>query len=66
MKRTIAAKQKRGRGRPATGRDPMIGVRVSPELRKAVERWAGSLADKPNLSQAIRRLIEDGLRRHSK
>ena len=57
MKRAIAAKPKK-RGRPATGRDLMIGLRASPRLRKSIEEWAGRQTDGPSLSEAIRRLVE--------
>jgi hypothetical protein len=60
MKRSISAKQKK-RGRPATGITPMIGVRLSPDKRKAVEAWAKTMLDKPSLSEAVRRLVELGL-----
>jgi hypothetical protein len=53
--------KKRGRGRPATGRYPMIGLRASPELRQAIEAWAEQQSDTPLLSEAIRRLVELGL-----
>jgi hypothetical protein len=55
------AKQKK-RGRPATGVTPMMGVRVSEDLRGRIESWAHGRPDKPSLSEAIRRLIELGLR----
>jgi hypothetical protein len=60
MKKAIIAKQKRGR--PATGITPMIGFRADPELRKAIEQWAKSQPDKPRLSDAVRRLVELGLK----
>jgi hypothetical protein len=60
MKRSISDKQKR-RGRPATGITPMIGIRLSPDKRKAVEAWAKTALDKPSLSEAVRRLLELGL-----
>jgi hypothetical protein len=60
MKRSISAKQKK-RGRPATGITPMIGIRLSPDKRKAVEAWAKTALDKPSLSEAVRRLVELGL-----
>jgi hypothetical protein len=60
MSKSIAAKQKR-RGRPATGKTPMIGLRASPELRRAIESWAKRQGDVPVLSEAIRRLVELGL-----
>jgi hypothetical protein len=40
---------------------PMVGVRMSPESRKAVEAWADTQPDKPSLSEAIRRLVDRGL-----
>jgi hypothetical protein len=58
---SISAKPKK-RGRPATGRDPMIGLRASPKLRRQIEAWAKRQDDKPSLSEAMRRLIEAGLR----
>lgn len=49
------------RGRPATGKDPLMGFRASPEMRASVVRWAENQPDKPSLSEAIRRLVELGL-----
>jgi hypothetical protein len=48
-------------GRPATGRDPMVGLRLSPEKRRQVEEWAGEQEDKPAFSEAVRRLLDIGL-----
>jgi DNA-binding XRE family transcriptional regulator len=45
-------------GRPATGRDPIFALRLPPEMRFAIERWAAGQNDKPSRSEAIRRLIE--------
>jgi len=39
----------------------MIGIRLSPDKRKAVELWAKTALDKPSLSEAVRRLVELGL-----
>jgi hypothetical protein len=39
----------------------MIGLRASPELRRAIESWAKRQGDSPVLSEAIRRLVELGL-----
>jgi hypothetical protein len=36
-------------------------VRLSDEARAAVEAWAQKQADKPIISEAIRRLIDHGL-----
>jgi hypothetical protein len=40
----------------------MIGLRASPELRAEIERWADRQSDTPRLSEAIRRLVELGLK----
>jgi hypothetical protein len=58
---SIEAKPKR-RGRPATGRDPMMGFRASPVLRASIVRWAENQPDMPTLSEATRRLVELGLK----
>jgi hypothetical protein len=49
------------RGRPATGRSSVMGVRLAPELRANVDKWAAEQPDKPSHSEAIRRLVELGL-----
>src|SRR5262249_37156642 len=49
------------RGRPATGHDPVLTLRLSPSMRIAVENWAKLQKDKPSRSEAIRRLIEIAL-----
>jgi hypothetical protein len=54
------------RGRPATGHDPVLTVRLSPITRLAVENWAKQQHDKPSRSEAIRRLIEIALATKSK
>ena len=48
-------------GRPATGRDPVLTVRLPPSLRFAIEAWAKRQKDTPSRSEAIRRLIEIAL-----
>jgi hypothetical protein len=52
---------KKGRGRPATGRDPVTAIRLSAEMRATVDRWAAKQEDGPGRSEAIRRLVEIGL-----
>jgi hypothetical protein len=49
-------------GRPATGRDPVTAIRLSKEFRAAVDKWATQQDDKPPRSEAIRRLVELGLK----
>ncbi len=53
---------KKGRGRPATGRDPVTAIRLSKELRETVHKWADKQDDQPGRSEAIRRLVELGLK----
>jgi hypothetical protein len=54
------------RGRPATGQDPVLTVRLSPNTRLAIENWAKQQKDKPSRSEAIRRLIEMALANKTK
>jgi hypothetical protein len=58
---SIKAKPKKRRGRPATGRDPMMGFRAAPTLRASIVNWAENQPDLPTLSEATRRLVEIGL-----
>jgi len=60
MKKTITVHQKR-RGRPATGRDPAVTIRLPEAVLAKVEHWAMAQEDQPPRSQAIRRLVELGL-----
>jgi hypothetical protein len=60
MAKSIKVSQKRGRGRPATGRDPVSAVRLPIDLTKQIDRW--SEANDCNRSEAIRRLVEQGLK----
>jgi Arc/MetJ-type ribon-helix-helix transcriptional regulator len=53
--------QKKKRGRPATGRDPVTAIRLPEDLRVRVETWATKQRDTPSRSEAIRRLVEMGL-----
>ncbi len=59
MPKSIKVNQKKRRGRPATGRDPVSAVRLPTDLTSAVDRWA--VAHEINRSEAIRRLVELGL-----
>lgn len=47
------------RGRPATGKDPMLTFRSPPELTSRIEAFAEKV-EQPR-SEAIRRLVEKGL-----
>jgi len=39
----------------------MIGLRMPPESRRAIEAWAQDQDDKPSFSEAIRRLVDQAL-----
>jgi hypothetical protein len=54
------------RGRPATGRDPTMSLRMPPEIRSKVESWALTQGERLTLSKAIIRLIEQALDAASK
>ena len=59
MAKSIRVKPKK-RGRPATGKDPLYGVRMPDTLMLAVDRW-GTENDAPSRSAALRSLVELGL-----
>jgi hypothetical protein len=48
-------------GRPPTGMDPMVGVRMPPAKRKEIAKWAAAQPDRPSFSEAVRRLVDIGL-----
>ena len=62
MKKSIKDNPKKKRGRPATGKKPMVGVRMSDDLQNEVREWAEEHDDLP-LATAIRRLVELGLKK---
>jgi hypothetical protein len=55
IKSILAKPKKRGRGRPATGRDPMIGLRLPKAKIASLDKWAK--ANGYTRSEAIRVLI---------
>jgi hypothetical protein len=59
MKKSIKVMPKKSRGRPATGKDPQVVLRMPAALIEAVEAW-GATNDAIR-SEAIRRLLEIGL-----
>jgi predicted DNA-binding protein len=59
MPKAINDNRKRKRGRPATGTDPLVGVRMSTELTKAVDQWAKKNGH--TRASAIRHFVEQGL-----
>jgi hypothetical protein len=54
-----------GAGRPATGTDPVRTIRLSDDLMTRIGTWAIHQADEPGRSEAIRRLVELGLKAKS-
>jgi hypothetical protein len=65
MKKSIKVHQKKI-GRPATGRDPAVTVRLPETVLGDVETWAGKQERDLNRSQAIRALVELGLKAKAK
>jgi hypothetical protein len=59
MAKSISVKRKKP-GRPATGTEPLYGVRIADELMKQIMDWAS--ANDATRSEAIRRLVELGLK----
>jgi DNA-binding transcriptional regulator YiaG len=55
-KKSISVIRKK-RGRPPTGQDPVLAIRLGATMRAAIERWAKRQADRPSRSEAIRRLL---------
>jgi hypothetical protein len=51
-----------GAGRPATGKDPVRTMRLSDDFITKVDGWAFQQDDSPGRSEAIRRLVEIGLK----
>ena len=59
--KTVGGKRA-GAGRPATGKDPVRTKRLSDEFMASVDAWSGRQDDTPSRSEAIRRLVELGLK----
>jgi hypothetical protein len=64
MKKSIKVMPKKRRGRPATGKDPQVVVRMPSALIAEVDTWA--TANDAIRSEAIRRLVELGLKAKGK
>jgi hypothetical protein len=60
MAKSIKVHPKKRRGRPATGKDPLVSARLPQPLIDQVEEWSGS--NSVTRSEAIRRLVELGLK----
>jgi hypothetical protein len=63
MAKSISVKRKKV-GRPATGTEPLYGVRISDDLMGRIEKWAEE--NSATRSEAIRRLVDLGLRAKAK
>jgi hypothetical protein len=59
MKKSIKVMPKKPRGRPATGKDPQVVLRMPAKLIAEVDAWGAS--NEAMRSEAIRRLVELGL-----
>jgi hypothetical protein len=63
MKKSISVNKKsRGRPKKKGGVYPVTAVRLSPAVGIAVDEWAASQPDAPTRSEAVRRLVELGLK----
>jgi hypothetical protein len=59
-KQTVITQKRRG---PApTGKGELVGVRVQPDMAARIDKWAGRCDDGPSRPEAIRRLVELGLK----
>jgi hypothetical protein len=66
MKKSIKDNPKKTRGRPATGKAPLVGVRMTEDFQAEIKAWAKRQEDSPPLAAAIRRLVELGLKAKGK
>jgi hypothetical protein len=55
-----AEPKKPGRGRPATGKDPLVALRLSTERIKQIDAWA-KREGVASRAEAIRRLVNESL-----
>jgi mannose/cellobiose epimerase-like protein (N-acyl-D-glucosamine 2-epimerase family) len=54
---------KKKRGRPATGQDPLMALRMPKHMTEALMAWAAQQPDKPGKSEALRRIVSHFLQR---
>ena len=66
MKTSIKKATPKRRGRPATGKAPTRTLRLTDEFIAKVDAWAVLQSDEPVRSEAIRRLVELGLKAKGK
>lgn len=62
MSRANVSVSKKKIGRPKTGVGTLIGMRWHAPVLAAIEEWRRDQPDLPSRSEAIRRLVEIGLR----
>ena len=62
MKRSSKRVIPKKRGRPATGNDPVRSFRMPDELMDRIDIWSTDQDDRPSRAEAIRRLVEIGLK----
>jgi hypothetical protein len=60
--RKLRGGKRPGSGRKATGTDPARTIRLSDEFIATVDAWAAGQDHQPSRSEAIRRLVELGLK----
>ena len=51
------------RGRPATGKDPLIALRLPPKMIEAIDKWAAQQQPPMSRSKAVRTMIETALKK---
>jgi hypothetical protein len=49
-------------GPPPTGKGELIGVRIQPDQMKTLDAWIAEQDDRLSRPEAIRRLVEQGLK----
>jgi hypothetical protein len=59
-------KNKRRPGPPQTGGGTLIGVRILADDLELLDQWREAQPDKPGRPEAIRRLVEEGVKRNPK
>jgi hypothetical protein len=63
MKKSISVnKNSVGRPKKKGGVYPVSAVRLPPDISTSVDDWSSKQSDKPSRSEAIRRLVELGLK----
>jgi hypothetical protein len=64
MAKSIKVNPKKRRGRPATGKDPLVSARLPQPVIDQLDGWAAK--NDTTRSEAIRRLVELGLKAKTK